>query len=128
MDEGWKLYFQSLVVFKSIKVRTRFLVAAFKNSQQSHSFTCDISTHIAAILLLFFCPIIKSLRVVAVVHPILYPFLLFLVVSIPVAVTIAVTVAISVLVSVASLACIGSVEYHCEVLKAFFLVNILELE
>ena len=55
MYDGWKLYFQSLVVFKSINVRTRFPVAAFKNNQQSHCFTCDMSTHIAAMSLLFLC-------------------------------------------------------------------------
>lgn len=54
---AWNLYFQVLAVFKSINVRTRFPIAAFKYYQQSHSFTCDISTHIAAIsfVLLFFC-------------------------------------------------------------------------
>ena len=98
VDCRWKLYFQALAGLKSINVITRFPIAAFKYCQLSHGFTCDISTHIAAMP--FFCSsVLLSLILLAV---------LFVVIT----VTVAIAVGVSVLVAVALAASVGAVEYH----------------
>lgn len=102
VDCRWKLHFQALAVFRSINVITCFPIAASKYCQLSHSFTCDISTHIAAMP--FFCSsVLLSLILLAV---------LFVVITVTVAIAIAIAVGVSVLVAVALAAAVGAVEYH----------------